>query len=62
MVIRPQFLRVACQSEAKGTDAYTQRGTLAGWQQGIAAPAAGGPLLVCPCLAEELATAYGIAG
>jgi len=27
MVIRPQFLRVACQSEAKGTDEYTQRGT-----------------------------------
>lgn len=46
MVIGPQAMRVTYQSEAKGTDEYTQRGTLAGWQQGIAAPAAGNPLLV----------------
>ena len=46
MVIGPQAMRVTYQSEARGADEYTQRGTLAGWQQGIAAPAAGNPLLV----------------
>lgn len=45
-VIGPQAMRVTYQSEARGVDEYTQRGTLASWQQGIAAPAAGNPLLV----------------
>ena len=38
-VIGPQANRVTFQSEAKGADEYTQRGTLDGWQQGIAAAA-----------------------
>ena len=45
-VIGPQATRVTFQSEAKGADEYTQRGTLEAWQQGIAAPAVGNPLLV----------------
>ena len=45
-VIGPQATRVTYQSEARGADEYTQRGTLVSWQQGIAAPAAGNPLLV----------------
>ena len=34
------------QSEAKGKDEYTQRGTLDSWQHGVAAPAVGNPVLV----------------
>ena len=45
-VIGPQASRVTFQSEVKGTDEYTQRGTLDGWQQGIAAAAVGNPMLV----------------
>ena len=45
-VIGPQASRVTFQSEVKGADEYTQRGTLDGWQQGIAAAAVGNPMLV----------------
>lgn len=45
-VIGPQAGRITFQSDAKGVDEYTQRGTLERWQQGIAAPAVGNPLLV----------------
>lgn len=45
-VIGPHAARVTFQSEAKGKDEYTQRGTLESWQQGIAAPAVGNPMLV----------------
>lgn len=45
-VIGPHAARVTFQSESKGKDEYTQRGTLESWQQGIAAPAIGNPLLV----------------
>lgn len=45
-VIGPHAVRVTFQSESKGKDEYTQRGTLESWQQGIAAPAVGNPLLV----------------
>ena len=45
-VIGPKAARVTFQSESKGKDEYTQRGTLESWQQGIAAPAVGNPLLV----------------
>lgn len=45
-VIGPHAARVTFQSESKGKDEYTQRGTLENWQQGIAAPAVSNPLLV----------------
>ena len=45
-VIGPQAVRVTFQSESKGKDEYTQRGTLESWQQGIAVLAVGNPLLV----------------
>lgn len=45
-VIGPQSARVTFQSEAKGVDEYTQRGTLEGWQQSVAAAAVGNPMLM----------------
>ncbi|MBS3021643.1 hypothetical protein DJFAAGMI_04417 [Comamonas sp. PE63] len=45
-VIGPHAARVTFQSESKGLDEYTQRGTLQSWQAGVAASAVGNPVLV----------------
>ena len=45
-VIGPKASGVAFQSETRGSDEYTVRGTLPGWQEGAAALAVGNPLLV----------------
>ena len=45
-VIGPKAASVAYQSGERGSDEYAVRGTLAGWQAGIAAMAVGNPLLV----------------
>lgn len=62
-VIGPQAGRVTFQSEHKGMDEYTQRGTLEGWQQGIAAPAVGNPVLVlglCSAFAGPVLALVGV--
>ena len=45
-VIGPHAARVTFQSEIKGLDEYSLRGTLDGWQQGVAQAAVGNPLLM----------------
>lgn len=45
-VIGPGAAKVAYQSGERGQDEYLTAGTLAGWQQGIAAMAVGNPLLM----------------
>lgn len=45
-VIGPQAGKVTFQAQFLHSDEYSQRGTLEGWRQSIAAPAAGNPVLV----------------
>lgn len=45
-VIGPQASKVTFQAQFLHSDEYSQRGTLEGWRQSIAAPAAGNPVLV----------------
>ncbi|ACY33743.1 DUF927 domain-containing protein [Comamonas thiooxydans] len=45
-VIGPQASKVTFQAQFLHSDEYSQRGTLEGWRQGIAAPAVGNPVLV----------------
>lgn len=62
-VIGPQAARVIFQSEHKGADEYTQRGTLEGWQLGIAALAVGNPVLalgICTAFAGPLLALVGV--
>jgi putative DNA primase/helicase len=61
-VIGPQAARVTFQSESKGKDEYTQRGTLESWQQGIAAPAVDNPLLVLSISAAFAGPVLALAG
>ena len=61
-VIGPKALSVAYQSGERGSDEYAMRGTLAGWQAGIAALAVGNPLLVlgiCAAFAGPLLARCG---
>jgi len=44
-VIGPEAMDVVFQSGERGHDEYTKAGTLAGWQEGVAARAIGNPLL-----------------
>lgn len=46
VVIGPEAAAVAYQSGERGLDEYTTGGTLAGWQDGVAAQAVGNPLLI----------------
>lgn len=62
-VIGPQAARVIFQSEHKGADEYTQRGTLGGWQLGIAALAVGNPVLalgLCTAFAGPVLALVGV--
>lgn len=45
-VIGPQAGKVTFQAQFLHSDEYSQRGTLEGWRQSIAAPAVGNPVLV----------------
>lgn len=62
-VIGPKASRVTFQAQGMHADEYTQRGTLEGWQQSIAAPAVGNPMLVlglCTAFAGPVLALVGV--
>lgn len=62
-VIGPKASRVTFQADGVHADEYTQRGTLEGWQQDIAAPAVGNPMLVlglCTAFAGPVLALVGV--
>lgn len=61
-VIGPQADGVTYQSEHHHGDEYTRRGTLAGWQAGISARAAGNPMLALALCTAFAGPVLGIVG
>ena len=61
-VIGPHGSRVTYQSDAKGTDEYTQRGTLEGWKQSISVLAVGNPVLMLGLCTAFAGPALALAG
>lgn len=62
-VIGPKASKVTFQAQGMHADEYTQRGTLEGWQQSIAAPAVGNPVLVwglCTAFAGPVLALVGV--
>ena len=62
-VIGPQASKVTFQAQGLHADEYTQRGTLEGWKQSIAAPAVGNPVLclgLCTAFAGPVQALVGI--
>lgn len=62
-VIGPLAGKVTFQAQALHTDEYTVRGTLPGWQEAIAAPAVGNPMMVlglCTAFAGPLLALVGV--
>ena len=61
-VIGPKASNVTFQAQALHADEYTQRGTLEGWKQIIAAPAVGNPILVLSLCAAFAGPVLALAG
>jgi putative DNA primase/helicase len=62
-VIGPQASKVTFQAQGLHADEYTQRGTLEGWKQTMAAPAVGNPVLclgLCAAFAGPVQALVGI--
>lgn len=62
-VIGPKASKVTFQAQEIHTDEYTQRGTLEGWKQSIAAPAVGNPVLalgLCTAFAGPVLALVGV--
>ena len=62
-VIGPRASKVTFQAQGLHADEYTQRGTLEGWKQSMAAPAVGNPVLclgLCAAFAGPVQALVGI--